>query len=68
MSKKNYCPECFCEMTEGECSDCGFESPKKKKTISDKRKVDDVEMFRPEDEGRTWFPVKSPYKDYRKKQ
>ena len=67
MSKKNFCPECFCEMEGTECSECGYESPKKKKTLSDKRK-DEVEMFRPEDEGKTWFNVPSPYKDYRKKQ
>lgn len=63
MSK--FCTECFSELKRnGECVECD-DSPKKKTTISDKRKTSDIEMFRPEDEGKTWERVKSPYKKYK---
>ena len=63
MSKK-FCPECFCALAKNEdCSECGYETPKKKKTISDKRKNDSFEV----DKNQEWTSVPSHYKDYRKK-
>lgn len=63
MSK--FCQECYGTLLKNgdcpECDDIQVSKPKEK----EKRKGDE---FAPELEGVTWFPVKSPYKDYRKKQ
>ena len=68
MSGK-FCSECFGTLLKnGDCPECDDMPVKSKPREKEKhKKVNEVEMFKPEDEGRTWFPVKSPYKDYRGK-
>jgi len=62
MSKKQYCKECYGEITKaGECVECD-DSPKKKHTISDKIKNADAKKLKDVEE---WVEVPSPYKKYK---
>lgn len=73
------CFNCYAELTKDEvkqlgnvCADCEYEEadvvrkPKKKDKPFKKSRGTEAEMFRPEDEGKTWFNVPSPYKAYKK--
>lgn len=61
--KKKYCEECFSELKNGVCKDCGEPFEKKKPVVDFRKKYD--EMFAPHLEGKTWFRVKSQYKKHK---